>query len=179
MTFFCGRSLAGGRKCPLTISFYFFFFTFLCIYQTLLSKATYSAFRLYILFYQYVFSLGIEPTTFCAALQLSHRNTINSLMLAVKFVSLFFFNNNHSLRLSDSDLTCIVETNSLSLTSHEDVYIYLHFSRQLIFLTHFISFNHSCHRFLSGKDSRYALKFQIKHYYINSGVTRWCFKILV
>ncbi len=32
----------------------------------LLSKATYSAFRLYI-FCQYVCSLGIEPTTFCAA----------------------------------------------------------------------------------------------------------------
>ncbi len=31
-----------------------------------LSKATYSAFRLY-MFYQYVCSLGIEPTTFCAA----------------------------------------------------------------------------------------------------------------
>ncbi len=38
----------------------------LCIQQTLLSKATYSAFRLYI-FYHYVRSLGIEPTTFCAA----------------------------------------------------------------------------------------------------------------
>ncbi len=38
----------------------------LCIYQTLLSKATYSAFRLYI-FCQYVCSLGIEPITFCAA----------------------------------------------------------------------------------------------------------------
>ncbi len=34
--------------------------------EDLLSKATYSAFRLYI-FCQYVFSLGIEPTTFCAA----------------------------------------------------------------------------------------------------------------
>ncbi len=34
--------------------------------QTLLSKATYSAFRLYI-FFQYVRSLGIEPTTFCTA----------------------------------------------------------------------------------------------------------------
>ncbi len=32
-----------------------------------LSKATYSAFRLYIFFYQYVCSLGIEPTTFSAA----------------------------------------------------------------------------------------------------------------
>ncbi len=32
----------------------------------LLSKATYSAFRLYI-YYQYVCFLGIEPTTFCAA----------------------------------------------------------------------------------------------------------------
>ncbi len=32
----------------------------------LLSKATYSAFRLY-MFYHYVCSLGIEPTTFCAA----------------------------------------------------------------------------------------------------------------
>ncbi len=31
----------------------------------ILSKATYSAFRLYI--YQYVCSLGIEPTIFCAA----------------------------------------------------------------------------------------------------------------
>ncbi len=37
------------------------------IYQTLLSKATYSAFRLYIFFYQYVCFLGIEPTTFCTA----------------------------------------------------------------------------------------------------------------
>ncbi len=36
-------------------------------FKTLLSKATYSAFRLYIFFYQYVCSLGIEPTTFCAA----------------------------------------------------------------------------------------------------------------
>ncbi len=36
------------------------------IYQTLLAKATYSAFRLY-MFYQYVCSLRIEPTTFCAA----------------------------------------------------------------------------------------------------------------
>ncbi len=33
----------------------------------LLSKATYSAFRLYIFFYQYVCSLGIEPMTFYAA----------------------------------------------------------------------------------------------------------------
>ncbi len=32
----------------------------------ILSKASYSTFRLYI-FYQYVCSLGIEPTTFCAA----------------------------------------------------------------------------------------------------------------
>ncbi len=32
----------------------------------LLSKETYSAFRLYI-FCQYLCSLGIEPTTFCAA----------------------------------------------------------------------------------------------------------------
>ncbi len=32
----------------------------------LLSKATYSAFRLY-MFYQYVCSLGIEPMTFCTA----------------------------------------------------------------------------------------------------------------
>ncbi len=39
------------------------------IYQTLLSKATYSAFRLYI-YFQYVCSLGIEPTTF--ALMLYH-----------------------------------------------------------------------------------------------------------
>ncbi len=38
----------------------------LCIKQTLLSKATYSTFRLYI-FYHYVCSQGNEPTTFCAA----------------------------------------------------------------------------------------------------------------
>ncbi len=36
-------------------------------FKTLLSKATYSAFRLYICFCQYVCSLGIEPTTFCTA----------------------------------------------------------------------------------------------------------------
>ncbi len=36
------------------------------IYQTLLSKVTYSAFRLCI-FYQCLCSLGIEPTSFCAA----------------------------------------------------------------------------------------------------------------
>ncbi len=40
---------------------------YIYIYETLLSKATYSAFRLYIFFYQYVCSLGLEPTTFCAA----------------------------------------------------------------------------------------------------------------
>ncbi len=44
-------------------------FKFVCIRQMLLSKATYSAFRLYIL-YQYVCSLGFKPTTFCAALPL-------------------------------------------------------------------------------------------------------------
>ncbi len=44
----------------------------LCIQQTRLSKATYSAFRLYI-FCQYACSLGIEPTTICAAnAMLSH-----------------------------------------------------------------------------------------------------------
>ncbi len=47
----------------------------------ILSKASaaYSAFRLYI-YYQYVCSLGVEPTIFCAAntmlYHLSHRNTI-------------------------------------------------------------------------------------------------------
>ncbi len=35
----------------------------------LLSKATYS--RLYTFFYQYVHSLGIEPTTFCVLTQCS------------------------------------------------------------------------------------------------------------
>ncbi len=30
-----------------------------------------------------------------------------------------------SLRLSDSHLTCIVETNSLCLSTHEDIYIYI------------------------------------------------------
>ncbi len=39
------------------------------IYQTLLSKATCSAFRLYIC--QYVCSLGIEPTTFALLTQYS------------------------------------------------------------------------------------------------------------
>ncbi len=39
---------------------------FLHLHLCILSKATYSAFRLYI-FCQYVCSLGIEPTTFCAA----------------------------------------------------------------------------------------------------------------
>ncbi len=37
---------------------------YIYIYQML---STYSAFRLYIFFYQYVCSLGIEPTTFWAA----------------------------------------------------------------------------------------------------------------
>ncbi len=40
------------------------------MYQTLLSKATYSAFRLYI-FCQYMCSLGIEPTTFALLTQCS------------------------------------------------------------------------------------------------------------
>ncbi len=39
---------------------------YIYIYQTLLSKATYSTFRLYI-FCQYGCSLEIEPTTFCTA----------------------------------------------------------------------------------------------------------------
>ncbi len=43
---------------------------YLCILQTLLSKATYSTFRLY-MFYQYVCSLGIEPTTFVLLTQCS------------------------------------------------------------------------------------------------------------
>ncbi len=43
----------------------------LCIYQTLLSKATYSTFRLYIFFCQYMCSLGIEPTTFALLTQCS------------------------------------------------------------------------------------------------------------
>ncbi len=38
--------------------------------RTVLSKVTYSAFRLYI-FYQYVCSLGIEPTTFALLTQCS------------------------------------------------------------------------------------------------------------
>ncbi len=42
----------------------------LCIQQMLLSKATYSAFRLYI-FCQYMCSLGIEPTTFALLTQCS------------------------------------------------------------------------------------------------------------
>ncbi len=33
----------------------------LCIYQTLLSKATYIAFKLVFTFYQLLLSLGIEP----------------------------------------------------------------------------------------------------------------------
>ncbi len=45
------------------------FMNIIYIYQTLLSKATYSAFRLYI-YCQYVCFLGIEPTTF--ALMLYH-----------------------------------------------------------------------------------------------------------
>ncbi len=49
-------------------------FTLLCIYQILLSKVTYTAFRLYI--FLYVCSLGIEPTTFCADnAMLYHRAT--------------------------------------------------------------------------------------------------------
>ncbi len=43
----------------------------LCIYQTLLSKATYLKFRLYI-FCQYMCSLGIEPTTFALLAQCSN-----------------------------------------------------------------------------------------------------------
>ncbi len=53
----------------------------LCIKQTLLSKATYNAFRLY-MFCQRVCSLGIEPTTFALLTQCpnpepqEHRNRI-------------------------------------------------------------------------------------------------------
>ncbi len=43
---------------------------YIYIYQTILSKATYSTFRLYI-FCQYVCSLGIEPTTFALLTQCS------------------------------------------------------------------------------------------------------------
>ncbi len=47
-----------------------YYFNIIYIYQTLLSKATYSAFRLYI-YCQYVCSLGIEPTTFALLTQCS------------------------------------------------------------------------------------------------------------
>ncbi len=56
------------------------------IYQTLLSKATYSAFRLYI-FCQYMSSLGIEPTAFALLMQCSttepqeHVNDFNDKMI--------------------------------------------------------------------------------------------------
>ncbi len=40
---------------------------YIYIYQMLLSKATYSAFRLYSFFHQNVCFQGIEPTTFCTA----------------------------------------------------------------------------------------------------------------
>ncbi len=43
---------------------------YIYIYQMLLSKATYSAFRLYI-YYQYMGFLGIEPTTFVLLTQCS------------------------------------------------------------------------------------------------------------
>ncbi len=55
------------------------------IYQTLFSKATYSAFRLYI-FCQYMCSLGIEPTTFVLLTQCSNHwatGTLSELFNAI------------------------------------------------------------------------------------------------
>ncbi len=65
-----------GKGIVKCMPFHTMSYLHLCIYQTLLSKATYSAFRLYI-FCQYMCSLGIEPTTFALLTQCStHRNTI-------------------------------------------------------------------------------------------------------
>ncbi len=50
------------RVCPLKTAHCFYLHLHWCIYQTLLSKATYSAFRLYLFFCQYVWSLRIAFT---------------------------------------------------------------------------------------------------------------------
>ncbi len=65
----------------------------LCIYQMLLSKATYSAFRLYI-FCQYVCSLGIKPTTFALLTQCSNRwatGTLQPVMAEIKILPLVLY----------------------------------------------------------------------------------------
>ncbi len=83
----CSEKLAASKMmqvCSIPLTFTF-----------MLSKATYSAFRLY-MFYQYVCSLGIEPTTFCAAnatLPLNHRNMFVQYTLAIKHLgSVKYFN---------------------------------------------------------------------------------------
>ncbi len=66
------KSLFSGKWCVtqktwlIHFLLLFIFYAFSRCY-IFLSKATYSAFRLYIFFCQYVCSLGFEHTTFCAA----------------------------------------------------------------------------------------------------------------
>ncbi len=79
----------------------------LCIKQTLLSKSTNSAFRLYI-FYHYVCSQGNEPTTFCTANTMLYHwatETLYTSWLSVQYNNkklhvVFFF----QLRLARCDL---------------------------------------------------------------------------
>ncbi len=59
------------------------YYIYIYAFSRILSKATCSAFRLHIVFYQYVCSLGIEPTTFYTAnAMLYHWATGNLRLLA-------------------------------------------------------------------------------------------------
>ncbi len=72
----------------------------------LLSKVTYSAFRLYI-FNQYVCSLGIEPTTFCAAdAMLYHWATGTYILYFLYYIFIYFIyvlrNESNALKIKDA-----------------------------------------------------------------------------
>ncbi len=64
-------------------------FTQNCYLHLADSKATYSAFRLYI-FYQYVCSLGIEPMTFCTANAMLYHWATGTVVLSMRLDTFFF-----------------------------------------------------------------------------------------
>ncbi len=113
MTFFCGRSLGGGRKIPLTASL------------TLAMKSV-----------SFFFNSNWRNSDFTCICKVTHCPGPRLLFEKVNFNGRNQIGRAHTLllkgwtiwqdylRLSDSHLTCIVKTNSPCLSSHEDVCIF-------------------------------------------------------
>ncbi len=86
----------------------------LCILQMLLSKVTYSAFRLY-MFCQYVCSLGIEPTIFCATNTMLYHWATGTVKIFICY-SHPCFRNNNIFYLGNIMKTSFNQTDSLKTT---------------------------------------------------------------